>query len=167
MKMPGKGTQGTPRVSGRARHVVQQKTEPRALRVLSLMADGKSTTAACSAVGIGWQGFLNWVERTPDNKERYARARAQLLERMAEEIHEIADTPVMGEVTTTRPDGSIEVKAGDMIEHRKLRIEARKWTLSKLLPQKYGDRQILDHNVTADTAAILMAARKRSGKQEP
>ena len=136
------------------------------MRVLALMVEGKSTTAACAEVGINWQGFLNWVERSPDNKERYARARSQLLERMAEEIHEIADTPMLGETTTVRPDGSVEVKAGDMIEHRKLRIDARKWTLAKLMPQKYGDRQILDHNVSADTAAILMAARRRSGKQD-
>ena len=27
-----------------------------------------------------------------------------------------------------------------MIEHRKLRIEARKWLASKLLPKVYGDK---------------------------
>lgn len=144
-----------------------QKAEPRALRVMSLMVDGgKSTTAACAEVGIRWQVFSEWVQRRPENGEQYARARSLLLERMAEEIHEIADTPMMGETATTKQDGFVEVKSGDMIEHRKLRIDARKWTLAKLMPHKYGDRQTIDHNVSADTAAILMAARKRSGKQD-
>ena len=44
------------------------------------------------------------------------------------------------------------------------RIDTRKWMLARKQPTKYGDRQQIDHNVTADTAAILTAARKRSGK---
>lgn len=149
-------------------HRLNKPAEPRALRVLALMVDdGISTTAACQRVGIGWQAFSNWVQRKPANVEMYASARARLLERMAEEIHQIADTPVLGETTTTKPDGTIEVKAGDMIEHRKLQIDARKWTLSKLLPHKYGDRQQIDHNVTDSMAEVLMGARKRSGIEKP
>lgn len=143
---------------------VQLKAEPRALRVLALMEQGLPANRACADVGISWRTFLDWVERSDSNRQGYARARGKLLDLMAEEIHSIANTPIEGETTTTRADGSIEVKRGDMLEHRKLQIDARKWLLSKLMPHKYGDRQQIDHNVTADTAAILMAARKRSGK---
>ena len=58
--------------------------------------------------------------------------------------------------------------AKDMLEvHRARAIEqhcARRAAIRN--PQRYGDRQQIDHNVTSDTAAILMAARKRSGKQD-
>ena len=32
----------------------------------------------------------------------------------------------------------------DIIEHRKLQVDTRKWLLSKLAPRKYGDRQQID-----------------------
>lgn len=73
-------------------------------------------------------------------------ARAQLLERMAEEIHQIADTPVEGVTITTKADGGVEEKRADMIEHRRLQIESRKWLLARLMPKKYGDKQHVEHS---------------------
>ena len=114
---------------------------------LRLMVDeGMSTTSACKQVGLGWQSFCNWCEEDPEHVERYTRARAQLLERMAEEIHQIADTPVDGVTITTKADGGVEEKRGDMIEHRRLQIESRKWLLARLMPKKYGDKQQVEHS---------------------
>ncbi len=44
-----------------------------------------------------------------------------------DEIIEIADTPQLGTKKVIKPDGSVETTEGDMIEHRRLRIDARKW----------------------------------------
>jgi len=55
-----------------------------------------------------------------------------------DEILEIADTPEVGETVTDKPTGR-EVCTGDMIEHRRLRIDARKWMLARALPKVYGD----------------------------
>lgn len=60
---------------------------------------------------------------------------------LADEIHAIADTPLIGEKRTIKANGDEEVVMGDMIEHRRLQIDARKWTAAKLLPRKYGDSQ--------------------------
>lgn len=136
-------------------------------KVLDLMHQGRSTTSACEEVKLSWRVFVDWAERDDSNAQRYASARARLLERMAEEIHQIANTPVEGETTVVKADGGVEVKRGDMIEHRRLQIDARKWLLSKLMPQKYGERQQIDHNLTDSTAAVLLAARKRSGIDKP
>lgn len=115
--------------------------------VLRLMVDeGMSTTSACKQVGLGWKLFSEWCEEAPGHSERYTRARAQLLERMAEEIHQIADTPVEGVTITTKADGGVEEKRADMIEHRRLQIESRKWLLAKLMPKKYGDKQHIEHS---------------------
>ncbi len=65
---------------------------------------------------------------------------------MAEEIIEISDTPCLGVKTKTLKDGSEEVTEGDMIEHRRLQVDARKWLLSKMRPEKYGDRTSLEHS---------------------
>jgi hypothetical protein len=55
-----------------------------------------------------------------------------------DEIIDIADTPQIGETITLKA-GEREITQADMIQHRRLRIEVRKWIVSKLLPKKYGD----------------------------
>lgn len=75
----------------------------------------------------------------------YARARDIGLDCIADEIREISDTPVLGETETSKEWGT-EVKKGDMLEHRRLQVDARKWYLSKLAPKRYGDRQAVEHS---------------------
>jgi hypothetical protein len=70
---------------------------------------------------------------------QYVRARDIALDRMADEIVEIADNPQIGEKIKHGKDGT-EITEGDMIEHRRLRVDARKWYLCKLAPKRYGDR---------------------------
>jgi hypothetical protein len=55
-----------------------------------------------------------------------------------DELIDIADNPEYGRTTTTRA-GVIEVTESDMIQHRRLKVDVRKWILSKLMPKKYGD----------------------------
>ena len=72
-------------------------------------------------------------------REIYAHAREAQLQILADEIQEIADAPQIGETITVKGEER-EVKIADMLEHRKLRIDARKWLLAKLAPKKYGDK---------------------------
>ena len=99
--------------------------------------------------------WYRWLQDSEELCKRYARARAEQAQVMADEIAEIADTTELGEIVTEKPvivdgiplrgaDGNLvlthERKLADMIEHRKLRIEARKWLAAKLLPKVYGDK---------------------------
>ncbi|ODP39366.1 hypothetical protein [Sphingomonas turrisvirgatae] len=76
-------------------------------------------------------------------RAEYEAARALQAETLAHEILEIADTPVTGVKVTTKADGTIEKVEGDMIEHRRLQVDARKWLAGKLAPKKYGDASLL------------------------
>lgn len=104
---------------------------------------------------------------------QYARARELGFDSLAEQLLEIADTPEEGTVTTSKEWGE-EVKTGDMLEHRKLRVDARKWLLAKWHPAKYGDKtsmeltganggpvQISDTERAAKVSALLAAAQAR------
>ena len=93
---------------------------------------------------------------------KYARARAVGYERMAEEIVAIADTPMIGTKSVSKATG-LEITEGDMIEHRRLQVDTRKWMLAKMLPKVYGDKQQIEHSGAVDIASTLLAARKRSG----
>jgi hypothetical protein len=120
-----------------------------------MVEEGLSTNAACKRVTLRWQTLMDWCEAAPENAEKYARARIQLLERMAHEIHQIADTPVEGVITTIKSDGGVEEKRADMIEHRRLQIESRKWLLARLMPQKYGDKQHIQHSGSVGLESLV------------
>ncbi len=73
--------------------------------------------------------------------QRYARAREAQTEAMAEEILEIADDATNDWMDRQNKDGSISrVVDQENIQRARLRVDTRKWMMSKLAPKKYGDR---------------------------
>jgi len=72
-------------------------------------------------------------------QEQYARARELQADTLFDEVLHIADNQQIGEKRKVTNDGKEEVSTGDMIEHRRLQIDARKWMAGKLRPKKYGD----------------------------
>ena len=93
--------------------------------VLRAMGGGLSLRKACLAVGCAVTTFLDAVARDTALSEQYACARADLIERMADDILEIADHP---------PADAVEGAAA------RLRVDTRKWLLSKIAPKRYGDK---------------------------
>jgi hypothetical protein len=62
------------------------------------------------------------------------------LEYWADETIEIADDGQNDWMERERPDGGIDVLLnGEHVQRSKLRIDSRKWLLSKLKPERYGD----------------------------
>ena len=87
--------------------------------------------------------FYRWKLLHPELQQEYAHAKEEQLEILADELTAIADETHPGEIITLKADGSREVKILDATEHRRIRIDTRKWLLSKLAPKKYGDKQDL------------------------
>jgi hypothetical protein len=129
--------------------------------VLSGMKNGMSTTKSCEAAGLPFSTFLDQVDKSSELAERYTHARAVLLERMADEIVHISDTPVMGTKSVSKATG-LEITEGDMTDHRRLQVESRKWLLARLMPKKYGEKQQVEHSGSVDIAAGILEARKRA-----
>ena len=110
-------------------------------RICARLADGESLRGICADADMpAIATVLGWCSARPAFAEQYARAKQIGLEAWAEDILQIANTPVQGQIVTVKPDGTQEVKHADMIEHRRLQIDSRKWLLSKLAPKKYGDK---------------------------
>jgi hypothetical protein len=122
--------------------------------IIAEIAKGEPTYKAAPAQGIPFGTFWGWVASDDAHSDKYARAKMAGLERLAEEILQIADESRIGEkrktvqITSGSGDEQVtlpaeEVVTGDMVERAKLQVDARKWLLSKLAPKKYGDRTIL------------------------
>ena len=122
--------------------------------VPQFMSDGLSMRQACIKAGMTAQTFLRAVDASPGLAERYAQARTALLDAMVDKILELADAPVpLLDNGATDPG---------LVRQRQLQIDARRWVLSKLAPNKYGDR--LDVSVSDNRISItgaLQAAQSR------
>lgn len=119
------------------------------------LAEGESLNAICKTEGLPAESTVRaWaLDDIEGFAANYARARSIGYEKLAEELLEIADTPQTGVIRTVKPDGTEEVKHADMIEHRRLRVDSRKWMLSKMLPKVYGDK--LDMSVAGSMSVSL------------
>ena len=132
----------------RKTYTIEDKTAI-VVRVLKLM-DKMSATKACQKINIAKSSFLSWVDIVPDKKnqpsfkDQYANQRFNYQEVMAQEILDITDeVPKMVEEIRYDKDGIETIKkrvdTGD-VQNRRLRIDVRKWLLSKLASKKYGDK---------------------------
>jgi hypothetical protein len=79
--------------------------------------------------------FYDWLEADESKVKRYARGKTLMAKDLFQEIIEIADDSSQDLIVTDRGEIGNMVK----IQRDKLRIDARKWSLGKLLPKVYGD----------------------------
>ena len=118
--------------------------------------------------------FMQWLaeDSPPGVSREYAQAREIGYALLAEEIIKLSDkTGEWVEVHKTDKDGRpLFDKAGqpimdrvhvplsaDVIAHKRLQIDTRKWMLSKMLPKVYGDRVTQEHT-GAGGGPIALAA---------
>jgi hypothetical protein len=87
----------------------------------------------------GTHTFYDIIDENPEFTQQYARACELRAESIFEEILTIADNTEDG-ITIQETDNKTKITRGDMIQHRRLKVDARKWMLSKMMPKKYGDK---------------------------
>lgn len=74
---------------------------------------------------------------------QYARARDIGLDAMADEILDIADDGSNDWMAKNDPDNPGYSLNGEHSSRSRLRVDTRKWYLSKLAPKRYGDKTML------------------------
>lgn len=125
-------------------------------RICELLASGQPLNKICAREDMpSIPTVMAWLWRDTPHKEeflnKYTRAREQQAETYADQIISIADDDSEDAIFVEGKDGTGETafpKANrEFIQRSHLRVEARKWIASKLLPKKYGDRK--EHNVNA------------------
>ena len=110
--------------------------------------------------------IYRWLSEYEEFREMYAKAKDDQVQLMADQLLEISDTPQLGEIVTVAGTGKKrkrERKTADMIEHRRLQVETRKWLLSKLRPRQYGERIEVDS--TSNPLAELLAEMKKESER--
>lgn len=80
--------------------------------------------------------FFVWLRENEDFSKQYARATTERAELMFEDMFDIADDSE-NDYTETELG---KVFNSEHLQRSKLRVDTRKWALSKLMPKKYGDK---------------------------
>jgi hypothetical protein len=106
-------------------------TEEEGLALCKWISNGLSLQRWCRQAGRDPYTVYGWMKSEPNFARAYAQAHEDRTDTIADDIIEIAD-----EVAGT--DNIAAVQAA------KLRIETRKWIASKLKPQKYGEKQLVE-----------------------
>lgn len=127
-------TQRTQRVTANARtkprKLAVARNDTLVLTILERVADGEAVSVVCRDKGMpSRKAFYAWVLEDEILRSKYEAALQMRGELFAEQIVDIAD-------------GSEGCEAEE-VSSAKLRVDARKWVVSKLLPKRYGDRTTL------------------------
>lgn len=129
--------------------------------VLSDIAAGVTVKNACEIHGVNRSTFLQHVD-----KDLYARAREACADAIAEDIMRIADDGSNDWMEANANDDPGWRANGEHIQRSKLRVDARKWLLSKIAPKQYGDRIAQEisgpDGGPISIESVLSAGRKRA-----
>lgn len=121
-----------------------------AQEVFDLMETGMSHGASCRRVGVPKRTCLDWRDDAEIGEwfvAQYARARERMIDAVAEDILEIADDGSNDYMERFDKDGESlgYFLNGEHVQRSRLRVDSRKWLLSKLRPGQYGDKLDLNH----------------------
>lgn len=106
------------------------------------------------------QTFYKWIEEDSQKSKQYARACEERADAIFDEILDIADQSTHDKKIL---DDGKEVVDNEVVQRSRLKIDARKWVLSKMNPKKYGDKMDLtvdDKRMTPEERAKRIAELK-------
>jgi hypothetical protein len=118
-------------------------TEALGLKICERLSSGESLNAICKDEDMPAESTVRSWAIDPDHPitAKYARAREVGYLKMADELLEIADDGTNDYTERANDDGEpYKVVDHDHIARSRLRVETRKWLLSKALPKVYGDK---------------------------
>lgn len=127
-------------------------TPETAALICERMAKGESLRSICRDDGMPAESTVRlWAidNRGADAEgnggfaAQYARAREAQMDALAEDILDIADDS-RNDIRVDQ-DGK-EVVDHELVQRSRLRVDSRKWLMSKIAPKRYGDKVELEHS---------------------
>jgi hypothetical protein len=105
-------------------------------KVCTMMSGGLPCGKSCVKSGVPKSTFLGWVKAGGSFADQYASAREAMIHAIAEEVLAISDS----EPVTIVDQHGISRYDSAAVQHQRLRVDSRKWLLSKMMPKVYGDK---------------------------
>jgi hypothetical protein len=118
-------------------------SEEVAASLCAQIAMGLSVRTICKAEDMpAMTTFFMWLRRHPEFVKQYEAAKAESASALAEELLDIADDGTNDWMEIHDKEGAcVGYKVnGEHVQRSRLRLDTRKWLLSKLAPKKFGDK---------------------------
>lgn len=128
-------------------------------RICAEMVCGSSLRSICKADDMpSCVTVFAWLRKYPDFLKRYEAAAAERANYHAEEMLDIADDGTNDWMEVHDKDGNcVGYKVnGEHVQRSRLRVDTRKWLMSKLQPKKYGEKVDLNHGVQPDNPLLSL-----------
>ena len=121
-------------------------TEAIANEILERLAQGQTLRTICKDDHLPPESTVRWwvVTDREGFSAHYTRARDLGLDAVADELFDIADDGSNDLMTITKGDYSYQVENKEVTNRSRLRVDTRKWYLSKMAPKRYGEK--VEHN---------------------
>lgn len=103
-------------------------------KICALLAQGQSLRTVCKGEDMPCIAtVLTWIRVYPEFLSQYTRAKEESADALAEEILDIADDSFTVITGTDKSDNA-------RVHAQRLRVDTRKWIMSKMKPKKYGEK---------------------------
>lgn len=124
-------------------------TEELANVICGRMSEGESLRSICRDPEMpAISSIFVWISKDSKFSEQYKRAMEFRADALFEELFDIADDS--SKDTVVNADGSERMNS-EYVQRSRLRVDTRKWALSKMMPKKYSDKQQIEHSGSINT----------------
>ena len=117
--------------------------------IFNMIESGKSLRFALSKIPLSSSTFFIWIEEDPKKSKQYAYVTDIRTELKFESIEQDYSEEPQRDAETGRIDSA-------WVQLQRLKIDAKKWELSKLNPKKYGDKIQQEHSGELKTTIISL-----------
>ena len=117
--------------------------------IFNMIESGKSLRFALSKIPLSSSTFFIWIEEDPEKSKHYAYVTDIRTELKFESIEQDYSEEPQRDAETGRIDSA-------WVQLQRLKIDAKKWELSKLNPKKYGDKIQQEHSGEVKTTIISL-----------
>jgi hypothetical protein len=116
-------------------------TQELADKICAELALGKSMRTVCRPDEMpDMSTVFRWLRTNNEFCKQYARAKEESTDAMAEEVLDIADDSSNDWMLVHKGKESFHMEDKEAVNRSKLRVDTRKWLMSKMKPKKYGDK---------------------------
>ena len=117
--------------------------------IFNMIESGKSLRFALSQIPLSSSTFFIWIEEYPEKSKQYAYVTDIRTELKFESIEQDYSEEPQRDAETGRIDSA-------WVQLQRLKIDSKKWELSKLNPKKYGDKIQQEHSGELKTTIISL-----------
>lgn len=127
--------------------------------ICARISEGESLRTICKDDALPTRSTVHlWVVQDREGfSDQYARARQAQAYKWAEDILDIADDGLNDTYVDENGKARIDF---DVIQRSRLRVDTRKWLLSKVLPKIYGDKLAVVGGAPSDSPVEFKVTRE-------